>query len=190
MLEFSNYNAERTPSKALSIFEHLLGETICDVIICSWNDFSEKLFFEHDGALYIEFSSGETIGFGSIDEFNSVTVWLEKSSSNKIDEDSYFLFDKEMNCKRASLDKHSGSIKMINTFLSSVYLIKQIKFRNSLYDNLPNEVGIVFKLSNVYYLSITHYLFNKSLDFEVSLTDKFPIIDKAKYTIEALKLTN
>jgi len=125
-----------------------------------------KVFSLTSGPLFIEFDTDVCVGFASQPSICSVELWLEKDKENKRSE--LLSNDKELFPVYAEDDIYSEEYfgELIGSELLKYEIIK-MESPNSLYWELPREVGIALYFSNQSMILISHGLHDNSDDFSV-----------------------
>ena len=160
------------------------GSSVKDIIRCVPKNQSHiNDFCDSEGSILIELHSGDIIAFYNQDELNSITLWLEKSEKGEVNENDYFLYDEDFLILRATETQESIVKEILNQVIISLDVIYQHKHRNHKYDELPNEVGLIIGFQNMKFLSLSHYVFSKSNDFEVCILNKYPMLNHDIYSV-------
>ena len=173
---YKKYLEQTIPTKATDLLDRLVNKKITKLIRYSWwnSETSAKecdiercrVFSLTAGPLLIEFSNDISVGFSSKPSICSVEVWLEKDKENK--REDLINNDKELFPIHAKDTIYSEKYfsNLIGSELLKYEIIKQEPI-NSLYWELPREVGIVLYFSNNSAIVVSHGLHDNSDDFSV-----------------------
>ena len=191
---YKKYLEQMIPTKAVDFLDKLVNKKITKLIRYSWwnpetsakeCDIERcKVFSLTAGPLFIEFDTDIGVGFSSQPSTCSVEVWLEKDNENKRDE--LMCNDRELFPVYANDSVYSE--KYFGDLIGGEFLKYEIIKKepvNSLYWELPREVGIVFYFSNNSTIIVSHGLHDNSDDFSVIKNEQ---IDKN--VIDLLYKTN
>lgn len=169
---------EDVPSKQIELLNRLKNNKVCRITRYSWLLASQAMeewsipaslvFRLTSGPLLLTLESGLTVGFASLPEKTSVTVWLEKADENDqkygvISEDSSDLFPVEAcdsNYSEASI------CQLVGKQITSIQIIKKVP-ENLLVAQTPCEAGLIIGFENGDELVLSHGLHNNSDDFAI-----------------------
>lgn len=165
------------PSKKLDVLKRLKKGAILKAVRFGWwpaEEFvslfkvdDDELFSFTEGALLVYLASGDVIGFASDESLNSVVVWLEveggadtAESAVEKEEELFPVCHDDERYSKGVWREVSGRV------IERVFLIRR-KPPTVQYDDLPNEVGLMFVLDDREELLLCHNLFDKPNVFSV-----------------------
>jgi hypothetical protein len=150
MVRFSWFSAEKSATE-------------CE-IECS------EVFSLTAGPVLLYFDSGLVIGAGSRPSENTVHIWVERNEVGNIakDRDEPLELDKELFPIEATDQKYSNFFwsQIIGKKIVKTTILKE-KPRTVLYENLPNEVGLLITMETGDEFILSHGLHDESDDFSV-----------------------
>lgn len=173
----NNLYEETIPSEKISILKLLEGQYLTKMVRYSWVK-GEQAVVEYElnsndvfsltsGPILLYFQSGMIIGAGSNPSIHSVTLWVERDNlgyvANELtEEDSelYPIYAKDKVYSSAFWSQLEGKE------VREISIIK-CKPLNAKYSVLPNEVGLLFTMSNGVKFILSHGLHDCSDDFSV-----------------------
>ena len=177
-LENRKYFQEDIPSEKLSLLSKIKGSKIIKLVRYSTLTYSEServykipnslLFRLTSGPLLIILESGLKIGFASLPEKVSVTLWVEeteegdKSNEYSIVDDDELI---EIDCCNPKYSEES-LCKLRNKRISEVRIIKRTPKSQKL-ACYPCESGIVLEFEEGLELILSHGLHDDSDDFAI-----------------------
>ncbi len=178
MTEYNKYFQEDVPSKRLNILSTIKTCKISKLVRYSRHPPEESLkiydipqsslFRLTAGPLLMTLESGLTLGFASLPEKVSITVWIEETESGEHGNEMLITEDNEL-FPIDSCDKIYGDKKIGELIGKQVIALKIIKRESQSYRlaSRPCEVGLIFKFSGGSELILSHGLHNGSDDFAV-----------------------
>jgi hypothetical protein len=176
-MDLNKYQEEQVPSKSVVLLNLMTTSDIKDIVVCVTGIFdSEKDVFQQGCAVVIEMMSGLSVGFSCRDDINAVTLWLERDGHRWCNED-YFENDSEITSVRVSDSTDLKWQSILKEKIDSFYVVKKHRFRNSKYESLSNEVGLILKINSEKYLYMNNDI-GDSHNFTINLFDIMPLIDK------------
>ncbi len=178
-----NLFEEDIATKKIKLLKCLLGKKISNIIRCSWDLFTDydpeglysikknDFFRFTSGAVIIECGLLE-IGFSSLDNLSSITVWLEKDQSGKINKD-YFRNDPENHLIGANDNNYTTfrEKRLIGQEIVSIKILKREPL-NSKHEGLPNAVGIQFEFDSGESMIFAHNLVEAPDNFCITYKDE------------------
>lgn len=173
----NNLYEESIPSEKISLFSLLEGERLDKIVRYSWLKGSEAVeeygiepkdvFSLTAGPILLYFKSGMIIGASSEPSKNSVVLWVERDDKGYIAKE---LIEKDS--ELYPID--SKDIEYSNTFWSQLegqrverFSIIRCTPKNAKFECIPNEVGLLIKMSNGIKFILSHGLHDNSDDFSV-----------------------
>lgn len=170
-------NHEYVPSQKKELLDRIKGEKLIKLTRFSWWEGSEameqceieadEVFSLTTGPLLLYLGSGLVVGAASDPSRNSVTLWVEKDEAGyisnepiELDSDLYPIDAQDKIYSNSFWDQIIGhKIKEIDIYQCDPY--------NSLYIDLPNEVGVVITMENDKKFILSHGLHDDSDTFSV-----------------------
>ena len=145
---------------------------------------AKEVFSLTAGCLMMSFDSGLVIGYSSQPSINSVIIWVEK---NEVGETSEELAeeDNELYAVEATDAVYSNNFwaRFVGQRISNITILKRsyntsllsnliifkggYRYRSSRYEDLPNEIGLLFEVEDGSRFIASHGLHNDSDDFSV-----------------------
>ncbi|MEM8525033.1 MAG: hypothetical protein AAGG68_10335 [Bacteroidota bacterium] len=158
----------------------LLNSSIVSIVKCSWDsfsDFNEDGFYnisEGDffrfaaGAVIFVLDNGYEIGFSSLENIASITVWLEKDDKGNKNED-YYEDDEELFLIKNTDDVYATEKErdLKGQKIKEIRILKG-KPKNSKFDDLPNETGLEITFENGHVLVLSHNLIESPSSFAIA----------------------
>jgi len=174
---------EFVPSEVKSFLNVISGRLITEMVRYSWFPFSKEefglpassFFSLTAGAVAITFDSHETIGIGSHSSWASISLWIEKDCDGKFVSDEPMALDTDLYPISADDPVFSAARwrSIIGQEISSISIISR-KYESPLFEGLPNEVGLIFRLRSGGEFVVSHGLHDDSDDFSVIFPDDIP----------------
>jgi hypothetical protein len=165
------------PSKQEDLLQSFNGLVITKLSRFSWVSGSQavedyqiqysQVFSLTAGPLIVHFDSGLVVGFSSNPSIGSVVLWVEKNEIGAVKKE-LTEFDKDLFNIDANDIKYSCSFwaGLIGQKIADTKILKR-KPQNSLYEELPNEVGLVVTMESEDHFIASHGLHDNSDDFSV-----------------------
>jgi hypothetical protein len=154
--------AENIPSKHLDLLDVVTGRKIINLCRFTWLTCEEmlnscrergieqnQLFSLTPGPLLMELDSGLVLGFSNGEpRLNSIIIWVERNEVGETTEDLLSL-DDELFLIEANNEEYSKDFwsDFIGEEISSVQIYKELP-KNVLYEDLPNEVGLIIRFTS------------------------------------------
>ncbi len=165
--------SEGIPSERINLIRHLEGQKLTRLVRYSWlpedvaiDEYGIKknqIFSLTAGPLLMFFSSGLTVGFGSVPSKNSVILWVEKDEEGKTIENP---IESDTELYPIDANEHSCWKSFLGKKVSAVKIIRQ-KPKSAKYTDLANEVGLTVIFEDGSEFIISHGLHDDSDDFSV-----------------------
>ncbi|AFY40175.1 hypothetical protein Lepto7376_4040 [[Leptolyngbya] sp. PCC 7376] len=174
----TNTYFENIPSCQIELLQKIIGQRVENLIRYSWWSAEESTaqadIDEHEvfsltaGPLLLYFDSGLVIGAASNPSLNSVTVWIEEDQNEVVQSGKPIESDAQLFPIEARDRKYSHLLwrKLIGQKVCDFTILKQ-KPINVLYEDLPNEVGIIITFEQGLAFVLSHGLHDDSDDFSV-----------------------
>ncbi|MDN4145351.1 hypothetical protein QYE80_10200 [Pseudomonas tohonis] len=166
------------PSEKLDVLRRLKGKEILKAVRFGWWSAEEfiklfkikdcELFSFTEGTLLIYLGSGEVAGFTSADSLNSLIVWMEREGEEKGEAELEIERNEEFFPVFHDDERFSQGVwrEISGKKIERVFLIKR-KPIHVLYEDLPNEVGLMFVMDSREQVFLCHGLCSKPNDFSV-----------------------
>jgi hypothetical protein len=177
------------PSKQQDLLHSLNGLVITKLSRFSWIPGSQavedyqiqhsQVFSLTAGPLIVHFDSDLVIGFSSNPSIGSIILWVEKNEIGEVKQE-LTEFNNDLFNIDANDIKYSCSFwaSLIGQKISSTKILKR-KPQNSLYEELPNEVGLVITTESEDHFIASHGLHDNS--------DDFSIIEKSQIDVKIIE---
>lgn len=168
---------ETIPSEKISLLKLLKGQELdklvryswltCDEVIEEYGVKPQDIFSLTAGPLLLYFKSGMVIGASSNPAKNSVILWVERDGqgyvTSELTEEDSELYSI---CANDGVYSNVFWSQLQGQKVSEINIIRCIPKRE-MFSCLPNEVGLLFKMSNGKNFILSHGLHDNSDDFSV-----------------------
>jgi len=167
------------PSNRSELLNSLKGLKILSLVRYSWEQpdraaieygiEAKEIFSLTAGCLIIGFDSGLFIGYSSQPSKNSVITWVEKNedgeteTSEKLAEGDNELYPVDA---RDAVYSNIFWARLVGQRISNITILKR-SYSSSLYEDLANEIGLLFEVEDGSRFIAAHGLHNNSDDFSV-----------------------
>lgn len=182
MNQFNKFE-EGIPSDQVELISKLKNNRIRNLVRYSWLppkeaveewDILPSLIFRRtSGPLLVMLESGLVIGFASLPEKASVTLWLEEGENGVRGVRESISTDSELFPVNADDSVYSEKLisQLIGDQVVSVKLLK-LKTKDILLEQVPREVGLELVFSQGVELVMSHGLHDNSDDFAIIFKDE------------------
>lgn len=174
----NNKFKEDVPSAQIELLTQLKHYRISKLVRYSWLTPEEaskewgipqlSVFRLTAGPLLITLESNLVLGFSSLPEKASVTLWIEETEDGERAEEASILNDEEL----YSIDScdpvysEQSICKLLNKYVTSIKILKR-EPENILLAQVPCEAGLLIKFDDDTELVLSHGLHDNSDDFAI-----------------------